>query len=372
MPPNSPRDFFGVKRNTAEIKAEILMPFVRAWCSTSISKQNAADDKPVLYIDLNALANGPDETLAILEAIYSAKGTSANFAQKVCTWFYTSGNEADASINAALENPAISESLSYQPMVLTETQDPELLHDLPDQNQASLIYLEPFSFKYTSVLPSKLIANPGADLFMLFSDEELKAAFSKKKVSPVVEVLLQEQLPAISSYFKSERNAVKRSEFILENLETSLLQKGYYPLKFTIGSPDKNEFSHYLVVACKLPATFASIKEILLPYSDHRADGVPLFTINLKNTSQLSLFPDDREQSVANLAADLSKKAKLYNYKLIDKIYEHHHTGTRYIKDNYKDAIERMRDEGIIMLLNSKTMQPIKKATYTSMVKYKV
>ncbi len=368
MPSTSPRDFFGTKRDTAEIKSEFLVPFFQAWCSNQINGINSGEKSPLLYFDLNA---GSEDIQALLEAINKSNGKAHDLTQHISTWFYTSNSSLSESMKAVLDDLTIKEVFAHQPVVLDEQENQELLTELLAQNKPGLVYLEPFSVNHTSDVPVQILNNTEAELFMLFTPDELRNAFSKKKLSPVVEQLFAEQLPVIRSYFKTERNAAKRTDFILDNLETTLRIRGYIPFRFSIGLPDKNEIGHYLILAAKSAASFTSIKELLLPYTDYRADGVPLFSVNQKQLNQLSLFPDEQEQSVDNLATELAQKAKQFNYKLIEKIFEQHHTGTPYIKDNYKMALEKLRDQGNLILLNSKTMQPIKKATFTSMVKYK-
>ena len=150
-----------------------------------------------------------------------------------------------------------------------------------------------------------------------------------------------------------------------------LQEQGYLTLLFKINNPESDQTNHYLLLASRENASYRSFKDTMLPYSDYQADGVPLFLANQSVQPQLSLFPERPVYTVSNLVQDLSNGMQRYKYKSIEKIYEAHSLGTSYIRENYLAAFEQLREQGKIELLNPKTLQTIRKATYSSVVKLK-
>lgn len=155
----------------------------------------------------------------------------------------------------------------------------------------------------------------------------------------------------------------------MDNFEGIFLDKGYRTFKFRINFPHKKQTSHYLIFVSKVDLAYTRIKEIMMKYSDYQEDGVPLFGANLKQT-QTSLFHDHYKYSIVNLAADLAKKAHLFNNKTLEVIYEKHNVGTNYIKDNYKVAYEKLKLQNKVEFLNAKTGHVVNKITYTCVIRY--
>lgn len=117
-------------------------------------------------------------------------------------------------------------------------------------------------------------------------------------------------------------------------------------------------------------AAYNAFKQTVLPYSEYQPDGVPLFVANQGPQHQLSLFEHRPAHAVAHLADDLAASPAQWKYKSVERICELHSPNTPYTPENYLAAFEQLRDQGKIVLLNGKTLQTVRKATSTSVVKF--
>jgi three-Cys-motif partner protein len=373
LPTAASHAFFKEKRSFAEVKQEILHQYFQTWCSTRFSSQVAGE--ALLYIDLHAGSEQEqDEAVTspvhILEKIARSAGKKPDLNELVKTYFGDAGKGVLAELSQDLELQPWRQTLAHPPGWLHEAENQVLLSELLDAGCASLLFLNPFSYGYAQEVLLRSVTLEKADLLMLLTPDTITKAVTSKKVSPPLAELFGERLPLIRAFCQKEKQQARRQEYIVGHLLELLQEKGYLTLPFKVHDPDLDQINHFLLFCSKDAVPYRSYKEAILAYTDYQEDGVPLFEANKALQPQLSLFPQPHKYSIQNLVRDLGGCRQEYKFKSIEKISEDHSVGTHYIRENYLAAFEQLRLQGKVELLNAKTMQTIRKATFTSVVKY--
>jgi hypothetical protein len=209
------------------------------------------------------------------------------------------------------------------------------------------------------------------DLVLLFDAAKIRTSLTARMVNEGLITFFGERLATIKAFCRREKNTGRQEEYILDVIRAIFKESGYLTLPFAMGDPEKLKNSHYLFFATKAVPAYQRFKELILPYSDLQEDGVPLMGTYQTHRQQLSLFPEHQPYSVAKLANELAQNTAVYKYKSVQKIFEDHSIGTPYILENYRLAVETLRNQGKVELLNAKTMQTVRKPTYTSIIKFK-
>ncbi len=365
MPVAESNYFFKDPSRFTQAKEEILGKYFKLWCDVRLSFLKAeARDKALLYIDLQTDAD------AVWEIVYNELVKSAALQEALQTFAYVPEAAARAG-KATSEAAASGQQALLRPLSLHEDVNRVLLAELLETGCPSFTFLEPLSAGYVQEVLLAASQSEEADLLLLLPADKIVKAVMAKKTSPQLAVFLGDRLEAIASFCKKEKNNARRQELVVEQFVHVLQQKGYLPLQFRVNQPGNDQAAFYLLFFTRNTAAYKAYKHLLLPYSDYQQDGVPAFVANDVRRQQLSLFPQRRRYSIPNLAEDLAAQAARYKYKSIDKIYEEHQVGTPYIRDNYLAAFEQLREQGRIEILNAKTLQAIRKATYASIVKFK-
>lgn len=371
-----PSHFFKRKRNTSEIKSEILNKYFNAWCGILLHGQKKRTIDTVIYIDLYSgqglYEDGqPSTPIKILNSIYKSKGTFLDLNQCVKTFFNDSQKSIIDKLVLNISNLSYYSELVHKPMILNEVANQNLLANLLNNNHPSLTFIDPFGYSYSQQMLLHSVQRWGSDLFMLFNFNRIRSAVLNSKVDSLMVQIFGERLDLIKEYYKKISNTHKREEFIIEQFEAIFKDKKYLTFKFRINFPDKNQTSHYLIFVSKVRIAYIRIKEIMQRYSDLQEDGVPLFGANQKPLRLLTPeYARLLKFSILNLIKDLSTKAELFNNKTIQGVYEEHNIGTNYIKENYKKAFEELGNQGVVELLD-KNRKSIKTITYTCIINYK-
>ncbi|TXK47928.1 hypothetical protein FVR03_08655 [Pontibacter qinzhouensis] len=361
----APQEFFRVQRSISEIKTEMLSQFFQVWYR--LQTQPGA----LLYADLLAgQAGAEEETLLQHELSYLPQALLKD-PQKPLLVFCGAPAKPDRKAKQQQESQAAEVPITQAPLLLQQPENQLLLTEQLAQLRQALVVADPFATPFGQELLLQCTQLQHPDLLLLLDPKKLRATVSGKKTTEATEQLFGESLNSIRSFCKRERNAQNQEAFIVAGLEKMLQTKGFQTLHFRADAPAKDQTTCYLLFATASLPVYRAFKEKLLPYSEIQADRVPVFGANLKQLQQLALFPEQLRYSVQKLAEDLVGKASQYNYKSIEKIAEDHHPGTHYIKDNYRQAFELLRDQGLIEMLNPKTLQTIRKATMASPVKFK-
>ncbi|WP_187262421.1 hypothetical protein [Pontibacter beigongshangensis] len=362
----APQEFFRVNRTASEIKAEIFRQFFPAWCRL---QSLAPEAEALVYVDLLAVEQVQQEPDAQQEQVRLFSNIEPN--QPLRLFFGATSRLEQDILKQQSAIPVSENGLPYPTLLLQEPENQLPLSELLASGYPALVVSDPLATPYAQQLFLESSKTQSADLLLLLHPKKLRAAFTGKKTPAIITELFSTRLAAIQDFCRREKSAQGQEAYLVTQLGELLREQGRFTLDFRVDAPDKDQTSLYLLFASRSVPVYKAFKAILLPYSDYQQDGVPLFGANLKQVQQLALFPEQLRYSVQKLAEDLAQNASQYNYKTIEKIAEDHHPGTHYIKENYRLAIEKLRDQGKAEILNPKTLQTVRKATLASPVKFK-
>ena len=366
--------FFKIKRRFSEIKSEILVDYCRIWFEGLWSSKRAISTGTALYIDLEAgepcLEDGKTATpLRVLHSLYKSHGSRYDLNKSIQAFFNDPDKAAVAGLQEAIEGLPYYEELVHRPVVLLEDSDADQLKDMLQSGCPALLFMNPFGYIFSLEMLLLALTADETDLLMLFSPDDIMAAVKNSKADSLTQEIFGDRMSQIRAFYKENRNAEKREEFLLDNFESISQGKGLRTFRFRINLPDRKLTSLYLIFASKAVAAYTRLKEMMVKYSDYQEDGVPLFGTNL-NHQQMSLFHDHYTYSIENLKQDLLQKATLYHNMALQQVYEQHNVGTHYLLDNYKVAYEQLMRQGLVRFYNPKTGQSVSKPLFSSKVRY--
>lgn len=375
LPDLAPSSFFQEQRSFAEVKQELLVKYFDAWCSSRIAVKTPGAEEPLLFVDLNAAAaqeTQPPQPLAVpvtQQLIRSAGKIKGGYAS-LQFYFSDPARPELAVLAQELAQLPAYEALVEAPAFLHAPENRLMLEERLAAGLPALLFMDPFSYGYAQEMLLKACNSWRSDLFLLLNPNSLRRALTGKKVSQPLTELLGERLPHIYTFCRKEKHNGRRETYILQQLQGQLREKGFFTLLFQINQPGTDSASHYVLISSPEVAAYHIFKQMVLPYSEFQPDGVPLFVSSQGPQHQLSLFAHRPEFSVTKLIGGLANSAAQWKFKSIEKIHEMHSLNTAYIRKNYLIAFEHLRDQGKVELLNGKTLQTVRKATYSSVVKY--
>lgn len=370
-------DFFKSKRNTSEIKSEILNKYFKAWAGIMLYGQSFKRINELIYIDLYAgqgyYEDGSKSTpVKILDSIINTDGTSIDFNKSVKVFFNDEKKKVIENLEKNVKSLEYYDRLIHKPVFLNQPANQQLLIELLNKNNnksPTLTFIDPFGYKglsKTMLLHS--VKQWGSDLFMLFNINRIKGAIKNKIVEHLMRDIFDQDLSEIQEYYDNNKSPKLREDFIIQRFEALFRNKGYLTFRFKINFPNQRRTSHYLIFVTKHELGYLKIKEIIKNYTEYQEDGVPLLGVNLKyEPLMFNLY------SIGNLKEELILKAQFYNNKTIEEIYKIHNLGTNYIKDNFKTAVFELFTEEKIKLFDPKGKEVLKdgRITYTQSVKFK-
>jgi three-Cys-motif partner protein len=368
-----PQDFFSKKRNTSEIKSEILLAYFKFWAGLLLHGQQYKKISEVIYIDMFAGLgkykdnDEPSTPIKILESLIESESTPFNLNKGVRTFFNDENSAIVKELDTNLKSLPFYKNIIHKPIVQNAEANKNILSELLDQKIPSLTFIDPFGYNYSMEMLLHAVKEWGSDLFMLFNINRIRAAVTNPLVENLMNEIFQDKLQLIRKYYEDEERPKFRETFILNSFENLFTTKGYRVFRFKINFPGKNQTSHYLYLVTKVAIAYLRIKEIMKFYSDIQPDGVPLFTVNSKETP--IFYPEVAEYSILKLSEDLINNRQLYNKKSIEDIYINHSIGTNYIKDNYKAAISNLLEKKVVNLTKNDG-KPTEKITYSAIINF--
>ncbi|WP_299826583.1 hypothetical protein [uncultured Pontibacter sp.] len=368
------RDFFKYKRSYLEVKQEIFLKYFDAWCNLSLLRLQDNVNDTMLFVDLNTGGDVPTESITGIDVnnqLYKTILAKPALNQAIHPFFYNRSKDTLKALQEGATALAFYEELHQPPRAISGAEDKAALASLFASGCPSLLFMDPFENGYTKEMLQNALELGQTDVFMLLNPENIAKSVLGKKVSMPLAALFGEQLEVIKTYCKKEKDSFRRQEFILNSFISMLQKKGSFTLLFKINLPESAQPYCYILFASTDGQAYSIFKEVVLPYSIIKKDGVPEFEANGFIKPQFSLFEEPPIYTCENLLERVTKNASLYKYKSIEKIYTLDSCGTNYILQNYVAVFDAMRKAGKVDLLNAKTMQTISKPTPSSIIKYK-
>jgi three-Cys-motif partner protein len=367
-----PGDFFKQKRNAAEIKAEILLPYFIFWAKHKLNNSLNPPATPLLYLDLQAgVGYDAEEQLAspllTLKAIADSTDDSLKLNEQVQMYFYDAAEPLLAKLQENITALPYIESLIHAPVVLQDPETQSSLINQVKQGQPTLVALDPFSGGFSGEIITAARQGENNTLFMLFTYSKMRQALLAAEPNENIKTLFRDRLIPLQNKDRLEKRAKKREMALVQEWETILNEAAFFTFTFKINLPGKDQTSHYLTLASKNKVDYLGIKELLYAYGEVQEDGVPLFFANQKPQPPLlpGFFQFFNEYCLDNLISDLAQKKSQFHYQTVQDIYEEHSVGTHYIKSNYLTALAKLNQMGHIDLvdINNKKVKQITDAT---------
>ncbi|MHA6249621.1 hypothetical protein ACXYMU_16880 [Pontibacter sp. CAU 1760] len=364
--------YFRQQRSFAEIKHELLGKFFGAWYKQRDLSVKSGSEERICILDLEC------DTEDMLHSSEIPGVSSWN--RLLARHPPTLQDKADVYLNAPshTEKTAVAQPSQMQ-QTAEETTNPfctlnsaaakRALEESLSSNALGFVFADPFRSSHTKQLFGTITGTKQVDMLLLLRPETLVRALAGKKISPALTEVLQERLSLIKAFCQRETDVYRRQTYMLQHLLAALRHQHGYTLLFQINHPETFTPLHYLLYSTADAGTYHAWKELLLPYTDFQKDGIPLWVANQGPEYQLALFQQKPLYTLSQLVAGLEAAPAQWKFKPIEKVWEQQSLNTAYTKDNYLAAFEALRAKGKVELLNGKTLQPIRRATYSTVIK---
>lgn len=180
-------DFFREKRETSEIKSEILTKYFKFWCGVLLYGQKYRKIDNVLYIDLFSGPGyyedlQPSTPIKILNSIINSDGQKIDLNKSVKTFFNDSKKKLINQLDVNISNLEYYPKLINKPVLLNESANIELLNSLLKKGIPSLTFIDPFGYTFSMKMLLACVKDWGSDLFMLFNLNRIRAAIMNSTV----------------------------------------------------------------------------------------------------------------------------------------------------------------------------------------------
>jgi len=339
--------FFDESKEQSQIKARIVKKYIWAWAKTIIPWAKRRSNK-ILYIDLfsgtGRYKNGKKSTpILVLETAIQDK----DMKEMLVTIFNDADPNHSESLKKAIDSIPNIELLKHKPSILNKEVGEDIVHTFEEKHLIpTLFFIDPWGYKGLSLrLINSVLKNWGCDCIFFFNYNRISAGLTNPKIEEHMNALFgEERVKELRMKILSSPSN-KKELLIMEAMEQALKEMGgKYVLPFCFKHISANRTSHYIIFVSKHVRGYEIMKEIMAKESSWAEQSVPSFEYNPSiNDSQPSLLcPIDtlKEQLLKKFAGRTMTRKE---------VYEQHHIGTRYIKENYKSALLELEKEGKII-----------------------
>jgi three-Cys-motif partner protein len=335
--------FFEESKEQSQIKARIVKNYLWAWAKIIMPWAS----NRIAYIDLfsgpGRYKNGKKSTpILVLETAIEDK----DMKEMLVTLFNDADSNHSDSLSKAIDSIPNIGWLKHQPVILNREVGEEIIHELEERDLIpTLCFIDPWGYKGVSLrLIKSVLKDWGCDCIFFFNYNRINAGLANSKVEEHMNALFSEDRV---KYLKIQISSspYQKEQVIMEAMEQALKgMGGKYVLSFCFKSPKTHRTSHYIIFVTKHVRGYEIMKEIMAKESSGTEQGVPSFEYN-PNHGQLSLLKDS---PLDTLKAQLLKQfaGRTMTRK---EVYEQHHIGTYYIKENYRNALLQLEKEGNII-----------------------
>lgn len=342
--------FFNEQKEQSLIKARIVEKYFWVWAKVIIPTAKKASRR-IGYIDLFAgpgrYKDGSQSTpVKVLETAIS----EPDMQNMLVTVF----NDADADNISSLQKainslPGIG-NLKYKPKVFNQEVGENIVKTFEQNNLVpTLFFVDPWGYKGLSLqLINSVVKNWGCDCIFFFNYNRINMGLNNTAVEEHLNGLFgktrADELREKIKLLKPQERELTIVEAICEALKE---MGGEYVLPFCFKYETGKRTSHHLIFVSKHIKGYEIMKEIMAKESSEQNQGVPSFEYNPAVSSQLPLLfelyrPLDELEEM--LLDDFAGRTMM-----MKSIYEQHHVGKRYIKKNYKLALNNLEAQGKII-----------------------
>jgi three-Cys-motif partner protein len=308
--------------------------------------------------------DGTDSTpIAIMKLILE----NNNYRNKFVTVFNDKNKDYISNLKSAINNLENIKSLKYEPIFLNLELDIKT-SDVFDITSIipSLIFIDPWGYKgVTQKLISSLTKDWGRDAILFFNYNRIRSGIENPKVEEHMKSLFGEKRYLNLCEEINKSDCLDKESLIMNEFREAMKEIGIeYILTFRFKNEGKEDTSHYIIFLSKNFTAHNIMKKVMASLSSEKIHGVAKFEYIPDKVRQLSL-KDLYENPLEELKNELLTQ---YAGKTItfEELFYEHSKNKPFIKNNYKNVLIRLEEEGKILCDPDKSRR--KKNTFSKKV----
>lgn len=337
------------------MKSAIVSKYFKTWAKIMISVQNKnrRTDKRIAYIDLFA---GPgrykDGTTSTPLMVLEEAIRDEDLRQRLVTIFNDKDQKNTNSLNEAIDKLPRIRSLRYRPEILTQEVGEEMVKMFEGMRLIpTFFFVDPWGYKGLSLrLVQSVLKDWGCDCIFFFNYNRINMGLNNDVVREHMNALFGEER-ANNLREKLDRLDSKDRELtIVEEICQALRDLGpKYVLPFRFKDDRGSRTIHHLIFVSKDSKGYEIMKDIMAKESSDAEQGVASFEYNPVDARmsgqqpllfQLSRPLDDLQEMLLQEFAGKTLSMK--------EIYEQHNVDRPYTKQNYKQVLMKLEEQGKI------------------------
>lgn len=327
------------------MKVEIVTKYFWAWAKIMSTRKDS-----FLYIDLfsgpGVYKNGDKSTpVQVLEKACS----DPILKKKLITMFNDVDRDNIEQLDEAIKKIDGIDDLTYPPAI-TSFEVGQGLTDYLSSKQSmlpTLLFVDPWGYKGMSLdLIDSVLKHWGCDCIFFFNYNRINMALPNPLVDSHMDELFGYEVADALRSRLSELTGDDREFVILEAITSRLKSNGTcFVLPFCFKSETGKRVSHHLIFATKSPLAYKIMKEIMCRSSSTIVQGVGSFEFSEVDMRFPTLFgfTQTLDDLIEMLPKDFSGKRLS-----VEKIFESHHLNKPYTMTNYKEALRRLEEAGLV------------------------
>ncbi len=345
-------NFFDESKQQSQVKSAIVAKYFDAWSKVMISTQNKYrqhQENKIAYIDLFA---GPgrysDETISTPLKILEKAINDDQLRQCLVTIFNDKDECNTNSLEKAIKELPSVETLKYQPQVETQEVGEEIVKMFEEMRFIpTLFFLDPWGYKGLSLrLFKSVLKDWGCDCIFFFNYNRINMGLNNDAVREHMNALFGKERadnlrPKLDPLTPQDRELT-----IIEELCQAIRDSGQkYVLPFRFKDSCGSRPSHHLIFVSKNFRGYEIMKEIMAKESSDAQQEVATFEYSPVDTRQPFLFEFLRP--LDDLGDMLLKEFAGQTLRM-SNIYKQHNVNRPYTKQNYKQVLIQLENQGKI------------------------
>ncbi len=340
--------FFDETTEQSTVKATIVAKYFWAWAKVIVQTVKLQGGK-IAYLDLFA---GPgrykDGTASTPLLVLQKAVEDPELATRLVTVFNDKDEANCRSLEAAIKALPGLEQLKHQPLVLNDEVGDEIVKMFTEMELVpTLFFVDPWGYKGLSLgLVNAVVKDWACECIFFFNYNRVNMGLGNPYVKEHMDALFgEDRAEALRAELQS-LDAANRELAVVERLCEALNPDGRrFVLPFRFRSAQGNRTSHHLVFVTKHFLGYNIMKGVMARESSQRQQGVATFEYNPADRRFPLLFDLARplDELEGMLLSDFAGRTISFR-----RLYEAHSVGKPYIDSNYKQALKRLEDKGLI------------------------
>lgn len=332
-------NFFKKQTKASKVKAEIVSKYFSTWANVMASQNT----RQIAYLDL---FSGPgrydDGNLSTPLLILEKAINHCNFqvSQKVKLIFNDSDPTKIQELRSEISTFPNIEKLILQPLTINKEIGEETIeYFVSSIHVPTLSFIDPCGYKGLSLPLIKALAKDwGCDCIFFFNYRRINPGIENPSLRKPISIVFTTEILEELRQIVHGKTPYERETAIVNKLREVFNGWGMdYFLSFPFKNNSGSRTTHYLIFVSKHILGYNIMKEIMGKLSSCCYQEVPSFEYNPAASRQpkLNLF---EPKPLDNLKKMLLKDFAGVKIKMKD-IFEKHHIGKPYLKNNYKKAL---------------------------------